>query len=131
MEEMKKKTEETLKDNQELLSEKAQILRQANDAKEKALEVSFCYVYQLCAWHHCRQLAKEREQLYHQCSDLQHTVSNIQQVRRSLETFSCTYVDMVKKDMELALKENEKLRDDLDATTHQVNFLPLALYNQS
>jgi hypothetical protein len=37
---MKKKIEGTLKDNQELLNEKEHILRQANDAEQRALKVS-------------------------------------------------------------------------------------------
>ena len=52
---MKKKIEGTLKDNQELLNEKEHILRQANDAEQRALKVSLFllslpsphYVYQV------------------------------------------------------------------------------------
>ena len=37
---MEKKLDGTLKDNQELLSEREHILRQANDAEQKVLKVS-------------------------------------------------------------------------------------------
>jgi hypothetical protein len=36
----------------------------------------------------------------------------------------------MKKDLDLALKENEKLRKELDATTHQVVYSQLASYSQ-
>ena len=54
----------------------------------------------------------------------------IQQVRQSLETSSRTYIDMVKKALELALEENQELRDKLDRAADQVKFPPLALHNQ-
>ena len=46
------------------------------------------------------------EQLHRQCSHLKDTV------------------DRMKKDIEPVLTENERLRKDLDTTTHKVNFPP-------
>jgi hypothetical protein len=127
-EEMKEKIEGTLKDNQEHLNEKEHILRRANDAEEKVLKVSLLRPPSPCLTSLPTVIRGEgaapSSMFKPSRYGLQHSTG------MSEPGNMLAYVDIMQKDVESVSKENEKLRKDLDATTNQVIFPPLFLYNQ-